>query len=52
MREHFDDSTIFCIAHKLVSIFYFDEVPVMDDGQVAETGSPQVLLRIIACFRG
>ncbi|KAL4438299.1 hypothetical protein ABPG74_009722 [Tetrahymena malaccensis] len=44
LRTNFSDYTIITIAHRLNSIADYDKVIVMDDGQVAEYGSPFGLL--------
>lgn len=36
IREHFHNSTILTIAHRLNTIADYDKVLVMDDGRVAE----------------
>ncbi len=44
IREEFKDCTILTIAHRLETIADYDLVVVMDQGKVAEVGSPLRLL--------
>jgi len=43
IREEFGDSTLIVIAHRLSTIADFDKILVLEDGQVAEFGTPQEL---------
>ncbi|RKP02372.1 hypothetical protein CXG81DRAFT_10852 [Caulochytrium protostelioides] len=45
IRCAFRDSTLICIAHRLLSIVDYDRVIVMDQGRVLEFGRPSVLLQ-------
>ena len=40
IRTEFADRTLLCIAHRLSTIIGYDKIIVMDDGKVAEFGSP------------
>ncbi|CAG2172868.1 unnamed protein product, partial [Oppiella nova] len=44
IREKFDFSTVVTIAHRLNSIVDYDKVLVLDNGFIAEFGSPEQLL--------
>jgi ABC-type multidrug transport system ATPase subunit len=44
MREQFQHCTVLTIAHRLETIADYDIVVVMQNGQVAEVGSPSELL--------
>jgi ABC-type multidrug transport system fused ATPase/permease subunit len=53
IREEFTDSTLIVIAHRLSTICDFDKILVMDDGRVAEFGTPKDLwARKGGAFRG
>jgi ABC-type multidrug transport system fused ATPase/permease subunit len=53
IREEFGDSTLVVIAHRLSTISDFDKILVLDDGQVAEFGTPRELMGLEAgVFRG
>ncbi|KAL2127159.1 hypothetical protein VTI74DRAFT_11218 [Chaetomium olivicolor] len=45
LRAAFRDRTIICIAHRLRTVLWYDRVYVMDQGRVAEEGSPLELFR-------
>jgi ATP-binding cassette subfamily C (CFTR/MRP) protein 1 len=51
IREEFANATCITIAHRLNTIMDSDFILVMDDGQVAEYGTPQNLLRKGGRFR-
>ena len=44
IREEFGDSTLVVIAHRLSTIADFDKILVLDDGKVAEFGTPKDLM--------
>jgi ABC-type multidrug transport system fused ATPase/permease subunit len=44
IREEFGDSTLVVIAHRLSTIADFDKILVLDDGKVAEFGTPKELM--------
>lgn len=44
IREHFSDSTIITIAHRLNTIADYDKVVFVEDGKVVEVGAPIYLL--------
>lgn len=45
LREVFANCTIIAIAHRLNTLLDFDQVIVLSDGEVIETGKPQDLMR-------
>ncbi|KAJ3303599.1 hypothetical protein HDV03_003676 [Kappamyces sp. JEL0829] len=45
IRENFQDSTILTVAHRLKTIIDYDRVLVLDQGRVAEFGTPFELLK-------
>lgn len=53
IREGFGDSTLIVIAHRLSTISDFDKILVLDDGRVAEFGTPRELMQLDhGVFRG
>ncbi|OTA59277.1 abc transporter [Hypoxylon sp. EC38] len=50
IRSEFAGSTIITIAHRLRTIIDYDQVIVMDDGKVLETGSPVELMNMGGVF--
>jgi ABC-type multidrug transport system fused ATPase/permease subunit len=53
IREEFGDSTLIVIAHRLSTIADFDKILVLDDGKVAEFGTPKELFALEdGVFRG
>jgi ATP-binding cassette subfamily C (CFTR/MRP) protein 1 len=45
IRERFDSSTIFTIAHRIQTVIDFDRICCLDQGRVAEYDAPAVLLQ-------
>ena len=45
IKRRFSDSTVVTIAHRLNTIRNSDKIVVMDQGRVAEIGSPEDLLK-------
>lgn len=53
IRREFKQCTVLTIAHRLETIADYDKVIVMDQGKVAEQGTPYELLQIEGgMFRG
>ena len=46
VREEFSNSTVLAVAHRLRTIIDFDQIIVMDEGNIVETGAPAALLAI------
>lgn len=44
IKTEFQSATVLCIAHRLNTIADYDAVLVVDDGRVAEYGTPRELL--------
>lgn len=51
IAKEFAQSTILCIAHRLKTILHYDRILVMDQGRVAEKGTPWVLYKQNGLFR-
>lgn len=43
IRDEFHDSTLFVIAHRLRTVADFDQIVVLDDGRLCESGTPREL---------
>lgn len=52
IREEFVDSTLLVIAHRLSTVGDFDKILVMDNGKLAEMGSPRELIEKKGMFWG
>lgn len=53
IREQFTNSTLIVIAHRLSTVVDFDRILVLDEGKVAEYGTPEELWRRAnGIFRG
>ncbi|KAI1779139.1 abc transporter [Hypoxylon cercidicola] len=52
IRSEFSGSTIITIAHRLRTIIDYDQVIVMEEGKVLETGSPMELISNEGAFWG
>ncbi|KAM3149369.1 hypothetical protein ABEW05_010371 [Botrytis cinerea] len=52
IREEFVDSTLLVIAHRLSTVGDFDKILVMNDGKLAEMGSPRELIEKKGMFWG
>ncbi|GMR61820.1 hypothetical protein PMAYCL1PPCAC_32015 [Pristionchus mayeri] len=44
IREHFKECTVLTIAHRLNTIMDYDSLLVMEEGMIAETGTPNELM--------
>jgi ATP-binding cassette subfamily C (CFTR/MRP) protein 1 len=51
IREYFKDRTIIAVAHRLDTIMDFDRIVVLDQGCLAEQGSPSQLLERDSNFK-
>jgi len=45
IRSDFANATVVTIAHRINTIIDYDKILVMQDGQVAEYDTPQILLQ-------
>ncbi len=45
MREHFADATVVMIAHRLLTIADVNQVLLLSEGRVVQSGEPSRLLR-------
>ncbi|KAJ3337463.1 hypothetical protein HDU91_001484 [Kappamyces sp. JEL0680] len=52
IRSEFTSGTILCVAHRLKTIIDYDKVLVLDQGKVAEYGTPHQLLEQKGVFYG
>ncbi|KAJ1731032.1 Canalicular multispecific organic anion transporter 1, partial [Coemansia biformis] len=52
IRSEFSDRTVLTIAHRLETIMGSDRIIVMDNGRIAEIGSPQELIDAGGHFAG
>ncbi|KAJ1728734.1 ATP-binding cassette glutathione S-conjugate transporter ycf1, partial [Coemansia biformis] len=52
IRSEFSDRTVLTIAHRLETIMSSDRIIVMDNGRIAEIGSPQELIDAGGHFAG
>jgi ABC-type multidrug transport system fused ATPase/permease subunit len=51
LRNQFPNTTLVTIAHRLNTIIDYDAILVMDDGRLAEFGSPLELIERNGLFR-
>ncbi|KAK8009116.1 multidrug resistance-like protein [Apiospora marii] len=51
IRDEFSGVTVIAVAHQLNTILDFDVVVVMDEGRIAEMGSPTHLLKTKSLFK-
>ncbi|KAJ6142470.1 hypothetical protein N7471_001923 [Penicillium samsonianum] len=51
VREDFADCTILAVAHRLETIIDFDRIAVIQNGELIEFDTPQVLLKTDSAFR-
>jgi ATP-binding cassette subfamily C (CFTR/MRP) protein 1 len=51
IRSEFKYHTVIAIAHRLDTILDFDEIIVIDQGRVKESGPPQTLLQTGGAFK-
>lgn len=53
LQTEFEDTTIVCIAHRIATLTWMDQIVVMDEGKIVEKGSPRsLLLDHDSAFRG
>ncbi|MBW0469278.1 hypothetical protein O181_008993 [Austropuccinia psidii MF-1] len=46
IRKEFKDKTLICIAHRLKTVLHYDRILVMDNGKLAEVGTPLELFDV------
>jgi ABC-type multidrug transport system fused ATPase/permease subunit len=51
IREDFADCTILAVAHRLETILDFDRIAVIQDGELVEFDTPEVLLNTDSAFK-
>ncbi|GKZ33977.1 hypothetical protein AbraIFM66950_004108 [Aspergillus brasiliensis] len=51
IRDHFKDATVIAVTHRLRCIREFDQVLIMQDGCIVETGGPSELLSRPTLFK-
>lgn len=51
IRDHFKDSTVIAVTHRLRCIRDFDKVLIIKEGEIVETGPPEYLLTIPSLFK-
>ncbi|KAJ3179313.1 Multidrug resistance-associated protein 1 [Geranomyces variabilis] len=44
IKDHFKNTTVICVAHRLTTIAAFDRVALMREGEIVECGPPNELL--------
>ncbi|KAI8589807.1 P-loop containing nucleoside triphosphate hydrolase protein [Geranomyces variabilis] len=44
IKDHFKDTTVICVAHRLTTVAPLDRVAVMSEGKLVECGAPHELL--------
>ncbi|KAJ3163358.1 Multidrug resistance-associated protein 1 [Geranomyces variabilis] len=44
IKDHFKDTTVICVAHRLTTVAALDRVAVMSEGELVECGAPHELL--------
>lgn len=47
IETEFADTTILCIAHRISTLTWMDQIVVMEDGKVVETRTPRELLMLV-----
>ncbi len=45
IRKEFADKTVVAVAHRLTTVTDFDQIIVLSNGRILETGSPKELLQ-------
>jgi ATP-binding cassette subfamily C (CFTR/MRP) protein 1 len=45
IRKEFADKTVIAVAHRLTTVTDFDQIIVLSNGRILETGSPKELLQ-------
>lgn len=50
LNESFKDATVFLISHRLASLMKADNIIVLTDGKITETGTPETLLALNGQF--
>lgn len=50
LRSKFKDTTLITVAHRLDTVIDYDQIAVLEDGKVAESGSPFDLIEASGRF--
>jgi ATP-binding cassette subfamily B protein len=52
LNEYLEDKTAIIITHRIFSLFSFDKIVVLDDGEIVEEGTHQQLLSLNGYYAG
>jgi ABC-type multidrug transport system fused ATPase/permease subunit len=52
LREDFADCTIWAVAHRLETMLDFDRIAMIQNGELIEFDTPEVLLKTDSAFKG